>query len=128
MASLTACQDFWFLWRSCSTTGPRSAPKDAVATGPVQLPLSLHCSEQYLMVVKKWGAGGREIITPRDCSLRIFTMSKNNHIIIFFLLGDWKTKWYFSCIIRFFEPHSLKDCKDFILYFWERLKETFFKY
>lgn len=79
MAPSAACQ-----WRLCTTTGPRSALEDAAATGPVDLPPSLHCSEQFLEVVKKWvGGNTKERIMLSDSSLKIFTVSKNNNLFFF---------------------------------------------
>lgn len=82
---LAACQALWVLWRLCTNTGPRPALEDAAATSPVDLPLPLHCSEEFLVVVKKWvGENTRERIMLSDSSLRLFIVSKNNNPFIFF--------------------------------------------
>lgn len=109
MAPLAACQALWVLWSLCTTTGPRPALEDAAATGPVALPPSLHCSEQFLVVVKKWvGENTRERIMLSDSYL-VFIVSKNNNPFIFFSpLSDWKNKWYFSSDTRCWIPLSRK--------------------
>lgn len=105
--------------------GARPALEDAAATGPVDLPPPLQCSEQFLVVLKKWvGENTRERIMLSDSSLRVFIVSKNNNPFIFFPpLSDWKNKWYFECDIICLDSLVEKDFKVFIQYFSESPKE-----
>lgn len=124
MVALAACQTLWVLWKLCTTTGPRPALEDAAATGPEDLPPPLHCSEQFLVAVKKWvGENTRERIMLSDSSLRVYIVSENRNLFIylsfFFFspLSDWKNKWYFKCDRRCLESLAQKDFKVFIQYF-----------
>lgn len=88
MVALAACQTLWVLWKLCTITGPRPALEDAAATGPVDLPPPLHCSEQFLVAVKKWvGENTRERIMLCDSSLRVYIVSENSNLFIFFFFS-----------------------------------------